>query len=585
MRPFNITKTILFVLTILLLFASLVQQQSHVFSFKPLAGVFEPTPKPQLTFESCRTSHYQSQTEDHLRENFGFREPLIRLYNQFLYDFLRTTYNEHVVVGKNNWLYFDQNVNDYYGMEMYRWFDSKEEASQAFNREARLMWKLRGVLHEYDIEFLVFIAPEKGFVYPEFLPRRKFDTTSINASKYYAAKFDEYGIPYIEMTKWFIEMKAADTLPYSLFPQSGAHWTFSSVLAADSLFRFMGDLKDIQLPRLQYGPLHESTEATLKGDHDTERIMNLLHPLSHKYDRLYDAEVNIMTDESTTRPSVIFVGTSFLERMYYFIPFDDVFSNSEYWYYNSSIRYGKKYEKTTLVETSDILQKLLDSDYVVWFSDGEQLYKASFGFVGTALMNLCVEKSEVLRVHKQVLDSLMSDEEAKQTMQRCTESERFNELWEQTVELVRKNPEYYFPQLAGDSIPTARNSYIPEALAIKNIKRDVEWMTNVQCQTVLRGMTLEEVLKIEAQNVLNNSPLMRDEPDVVTRETYIQYLTKEVEREILAKPELVENVRQKSETTGLSFEQQLDADARWIVNDQIDKGEIFIPDFISNTEP
>ena len=574
MRYFNITKTILFVLTMLLLFASLFQQQSHTFEFMPLAGTFVPTSKPEPTIKSFRTAHYQTQTEDYLRESFGFREPLIRYYNQFLYDFFRTTYNQQVVIGKNHWLYFDQNVNDYYGTEMYRWYGSKEEAIQVYDREVRLMWKLRGVLQDYDIDFFLFMGPEKAFVYPEFLPCRKFDTTSVNAREYYSDKLDEYGIPYIEMTKWFVGMKEADTLPYSLFPQSGVHWTFSSVLAADSLFRFMGDLKDINLPKLQVGPLHESTEETLKDDHDTERIMNLLRPLPHKYDQLYDAEVTVVTDENTTRPSVVFVGTSFLERMYYFVPFDEVFSNSEFWRYNSTIRYGKNFEKSTLVDTSDILQRLLDSDYVVWFADGEQMCKASFGFVETALMNLCLEDDDVAKVRYKVLDSLVGEG--------ITPSEK---AWSMTNQLMVRNLENYFPELAGDSIPTVRNSRLPEALAIRNIKRDAVWMTNMQCQAVLREMTLEEVLKMEAQNVLNGNPLMRDESGIVTREIYLESLARVMAQEILANPDLVEAVRHKMESTGLPFEQQLNTDARWIVDEQVNKGEILVPDFISDIEP
>ena len=90
------------------------------------------------------------------------------------------------------------------------------------------MWKLRGVLQDYGVEFLMFMAPEKGFLYPEHLPDRKHDTTTINAREYYVAQFEENSFPYIEMTSWFQALKEADTLPYSLISQTGAHWGYGS---------------------------------------------------------------------------------------------------------------------------------------------------------------------------------------------------------------------------------------------------------------------------------------------------------------------------------------------------------------------
>ena len=575
MKKNSFTKIFLFLLTMALMFVFAVQQRVGIWTFKPLNGVFVPTPEPELTLETYRTAQYQSQSEAFLKENFGFREPLIRFYNQFLFDCFKKSYNSDIVIGKDNWLYFIQHVNDYYGTEMYRWYDSKEEACQAYDREAQLMWKLRGVLQDYGIDFMVFMAPQKGFLYPEHLPDRKKDTTSVNAREYFSAKFDAYGFPYVEMTKWFKELKQADTLPYSLFPQTGAHWCFSAALASDSLFRFMGDLKGIKLPRLEYGPFFESfSKETLEPDYDIEMLANLIRPIPHKYDKLYEAEVTAVSDETTTRPTALFVGTSFLMRMYYFVPFDDVFSNSEYWYYNSTVYYGKKYRSMTQVSELDILQKLLDADYVVWFTEGDQMCKASFGFVESALTHLCVSDERIEEVKLRVLDSLRSDGATMLKFKDFKGDELTAKLWDKTNELMMKVPEKLFPELAGDSVPTTRNPRIPEALVIRDIKQDTAWMKNLQCQTVIRNASLKQVLEMEAQNVLNDRPLMRDEQNVVSRQTYVESLVKAMEEQILHNPELLESIREKAVANGLSFEEQLHADAAWIVNYQIEQGEI-----------
>ena len=253
---------VLFIILMLLLFASLVQKSTGWVKTEPLKGVYPTTPYPLLNLKDFSSGDYQKQMEQQLSERFGFREPVIRLYNQYLWDFYRKTYAHDIVAGKHNWLYYEQNVNDYYGTEMYRWLPDASTARETFDREARLMWKLRGVLQDYGVEFFMFMAPEKGFIYPEHLPDRLYDTNSINARKYYSAKFEENGFPYIEMTSWFQALKEADTLPYSLISQTGAHWGFSSVLAADSLLRFMETLKGEHLPQLALGPFHESADST-----------------------------------------------------------------------------------------------------------------------------------------------------------------------------------------------------------------------------------------------------------------------------------------------------------------------------------
>ena len=575
MKQFGVIKTVLFTLTALLLFAPMTQERFKFFVFKPLEGVFEPAPEPNLTFDSYRTAKYQTQLEPYLSEHFGFREPLIRTYNQFLYDCFRKSYSQDVMVGKNHWLYFRQNVNDYYGTEMKRWFADADEAREAFDQEARLMWKLHGVLKDYGIDFLVFMAPEKGFLYPEHLPDRHFDTTSINARTYFSKKFDEYGFPYIEMTPWFIALKEADTLPYSLFPQTGAHWCFSSVLAADSLFRFMGHLSGKPLPKLSIGPLHERVERERNADFDLEGIVNLWRPLPHEDNRLLEAEVSVVNDSTATKPNVLFVGTSFLWQMVMYIPFDELFSYSEYWYYNSTAYFGKDYHQIANVGDLDVLQKLLDADYIVWLSEGEQMYKASFKFVESALVKLCVSEDRQAAVKQHLMDSLRNDRQVMASLDPNLEENKLTGLlWEKANRMILREPEKYFPELAGDSIPTARNPRVPEALAIKEIKKDSAWMMNLQCQTVIHNTTLEQVLKREAQNILNDRPLMRDMENVVSRTTYVESLVKAMEETILGNEELTRMAREKSEQNGISFEEQVNADARWIINYQINNGEI-----------
>lgn len=568
---------ILFALLGILAFLPMAQEHLHLFDLKLLYGEMVEAQQPELTMENYVSGQYQQQMEACVSQKFGFHESIIRLYNQYLYDFYRKTYNKEIVAGRDGWFYFQQNVNDYYGTEMYRWQKTAEEARETYDREARLMWKLRGVLNEYGKEFLMFMAPEKGFLYPEHLPKRQFDTTSINARLYYARKFDEYNFPYIEMTKWFQGIKEADTLPYPLIPQSGAHWSFSSVFAADSLFRFMGALKNEKLGALAVGQLRESTSEVTSGDCELENLLNLWRPVKHIDERLLDAEVTVVPDSSTIKPDVLFVGNSFLFRMSYFIPFDDLFSKSDYWFYNSTVYYGKDYELTKSVNEIDLLQRLMDADYVVWFTTGSQMYKVSYGFVERALMTLCLPEERVSSVRNQLMDSLCFDQTFISTIDTTADSSGValrKQLWQRANDIITSNPEYYFSELAGDSIPTSRNPKIAEYLVIKDIKKDSDWMLVLQRQTVIRNAKLDNILILEAQNVLNRRPLMRDEKDVPEKENFVNSLVVDMKEEIKGKPAMVQSIKEKADAKGRSFEEQLEAEARWIINDKINRGVI-----------
>ena len=577
MKKKTIYDIVLFALLGILAFLPMAQEHLHLFDLKQLVGVMVEAKKPELTKENYVSGQYQQQMEAYAGQNFGFHESIIRLYNQYLYDFYRKTYNEEIIPGRDGWFYYQQNVNDYYGTEMYRWQPTVEKARATYDREARLMWKLRGVLHDYDKEFLMFMAPEKGFLYPEHLPKRQIDTTTINARLYYSQKFDEYDFPYIEMTKWFQAIKEADTVPYILIPQSGAHWSFSSVIAADSLFRFMGSLKNEKLGTLKVGPLRESSEQTKIGDYDLENTLNLWRTVSHKGEKLLDAEVTVISDSTTVKPNVLFVGNSYLFRMNYFVPFEDMFSYTDYWFYNSTAYYGEHYALKRSVWEIDFLQRLMDADYIVWFTTGNQMYKVSYGFVERALMTLCVSDDRVNDVRNQLMDSLRHDSTFMSTIDTLSDTkgvELRKQLWQQSNNLITRNPEYYFPELAGDSIPTARNPKIPEYLVIKNIKKDNDWMISLQCQTIIHNATLDNILKMEAQNVLNGWPLMRDEQNVVSKENYVNSLVADMKLELQGKPVSVQAIKDKATVTGKTFEEQLEADARWIINDRINRGVI-----------
>ena len=101
---------ILFSILGVLAFLPILQEHFRLMSLKPLNGVVVEEEKPECSKGSYVSGHYQKQMEAYLGQHFGFREPVIRIYNQYLWNFYRKTYARDVAVGKKEWLYYQQSV-------------------------------------------------------------------------------------------------------------------------------------------------------------------------------------------------------------------------------------------------------------------------------------------------------------------------------------------------------------------------------------------------------------------------------------------------------------------------------------------
>ena len=169
----NIFYGILFGLLMLFLFSFMIQEHFKPFKTKELMGYFLKPNKPQFRWEWYKNGYFQQSLEKYITNNYGFREPIIRLYHQYCWDFFGKEYVSYIYSGKERWLYYDHNIEDYYGTEMYHWYPDAEAARKGYEQEVRLMNKVKGILDEYDVTLLTFIAPSKSIIYPEYLPRQR----------------------------------------------------------------------------------------------------------------------------------------------------------------------------------------------------------------------------------------------------------------------------------------------------------------------------------------------------------------------------------------------------------------------------
>lgn len=531
---------ILFALLIVFLFLPMIQEHYKPFKSKPLNGVNFVTEFPELSFETFSNGKYQSQLEKYTSENFGFREFVIRLYNQYIWSCYHKTYSHFLIPGKGNWLFYTEAVNDYYGTEQKKWYKTPENAKDWFDKNTKLMCQLRNVLKEYDIEFLSFMAPSKPFVYPEHLPEREKDTTTINAMEYYDKSLTEAGFPHIEMTKWFRAMR--DTLPYPVFPNMDMHWQFTAVYGYDSLFRLMNSLNDFGIPKIKYG----KPQPYFDDFQNDEATLNLMFPIKNK-NTDYKLDVEIECNENCRKPKVLFVGDSFIWGLDEHLPWEQLMDDIEILFYNSSVFKGfdrTKYKK----EDINLLRDILRADYVVFYTSGHQWYRASYDFVEEALLALCVSDSLMEAETIRIADSL-------------------NISKEKALNKIKSGP-YIVKGIETYDNPTIRNEKgIRIAQTINSIERDKEWVEALKVQTVLQDKTLEEIFTIEADNVLNDKPLLRSST-VVSEEMIFEAKVNERIRRWKSSPDMMKFLKEKAKQKGKDIEVVIVEDARWVTKEE-----------------
>ncbi|MBQ3595708.1 MAG: hypothetical protein II981_09915 [Bacteroidales bacterium] len=376
---------IMFTLLLAFLFLPMIQEHFKTFKVKPLNGVNYKTEVPEFTLTSFSEGKFQAQLEDYISENFGFREFVIRLYNQYVWTFFNKTYNKSFVRGEENWFYYFEAVREYKGNEYKGSFKSKDEAIERYEENIRMMCQLREILKEYGIEFMTFMAPDKPFIYPEYLPDRDSISEPLRAFEYYDRRLTEIGFPNIEMTKWFKTMR--DTASHPVMHTVDSHWGVGAAYGCDSLFKYLDSLNDFGMPKISYG---DAIDIGKEPTHD-ESVLNLLFPIRKKNSN-YRLDIKVECDENTRKPRVLFVGDSFIWSITKQMPLKEILSDMEIWYYNSTVHKGFKLESTKK-ENIDPLLNILKNDYVVFYSCGHQWHKATYNFLEETLAELGVKDS------------------------------------------------------------------------------------------------------------------------------------------------------------------------------------------------
>ena len=212
---------------------------------------------------------------------------------------------------------------------------------------------------------------------------------------------------------------------------------------------------------------------------------------------------------------------------------------------------------------------------MVWYSSSYQWGLATYGFVEDALLRLCVTDSLLDAQIPWVMDSLRQDSNfMKNHYQWCYSEHCEDSLRKYAVKTLKNDPEL-IPGLGGEAMPTVRNTQaIALAQQANAIANDKPWCTALRIQASRTGRLFDDILDEEAENVLLGRPLMRQEIQVDTA-SVIEFEVNKLMEQWRNNPESIKFLEGKAQERGVTFEEILEADARWVINERLRNGELF----------
>lgn len=287
---------------------------------------------PMFTKADFLQGAWQEQVDAYVNRYLPFRRHLIRGFNTFDYYAFSHSYmcEGRLIPGQENWVYIQRCMEPYVRNRM-----TQEEM-------VRLAERIKGVetilTEKYQKKFIFVITPNKGYIYPEYLPHAYQPFIAAKGTSEYRMLRDacvRAGIRFVDGQALTEGVKARGIMP---FAKTGLHWNdYTAGLALQELLGVWGLKKyDMPPPRLSE---YQQTVA----DQDIFQLLNIYgQPEMYQY---VSAKFHGIEDFVPIEGKLLVVAGSFGSRLVDNVTaWFPVFSCVEYEFYHhaSHSRYQRK---------------------------------------------------------------------------------------------------------------------------------------------------------------------------------------------------------------------------------------------------
>jgi len=478
------------ILTFVFLFLPALQSSFHWFAIKPLKGAFVKNVKPVLNSANWWDGIYQDSIEQYLKENIGFYEDFVRLYNQLNYSFFDEVNAKDIVKGKDNQFMDIRNIHEYTG--------ANHVSNAHLDRKMFQLKKLQDTLEKEGQPLLLILEPTKSRIYPELIPDW-FLSGKQNSSNYdrLVKDMDSLGIKYLDLNTYFISIK--DSAKWPLFSDLSFHWsTYGMVRGLDTIIGFTNNYSNIRLKHFTIDSVEVDDNYRIYVEYDIGNAMNLLCEIPQK--PLAYPQLSFHGDTlNENKPSALFVADSYFFNIRLSDITNNLFSSHEFWYYFRT-RYSGKNENENLVLDSGIQNEIKRFD-IIYLMQAELTYNDfGWGFIETLYNAYFPDDTEtryeyyirqilknpdwIGKAKKEAFEMNFSDEEAIRQNAISMLIKEFN----QSKSIFIDDYYIYYDQI---------------------IKGDSSWLASVKWKADKKNISVDEMIKLDAEWIF-----YRDHPDL-----------------------------------------------------------------------
>lgn len=172
--------------------------------------------KPQFTLNKYET--YAKDYESYVNDNIPLRYRLITINSILDYHLFNRSANSKVIKGKDEWLFYIDTLNDYQKYNLY----SEEELATISEEVIRT----KEYFDKKNINFIIFIGPNKNTIYSEKMPEY-IDATSSESRAYQVVEYLKEHTDVKVVFPVDVLLEAKDSNPeLQYYFKTDTHWNY-----------------------------------------------------------------------------------------------------------------------------------------------------------------------------------------------------------------------------------------------------------------------------------------------------------------------------------------------------------------------